>query len=165
MIGREELLGLLEQSGVRFACEYHEQVINMAESGALKLSLEGARCKNLLLQDKRAHHYLVMTTADKSLELSAAARTLGSKRLSFASADRLFGVLGVRPGSLSPLALVNDSSSKVHLVIDEELRCESAFLLHPLDSTATVALTRQDLEAFLDNIAHPPTWTVLEARV
>jgi Ala-tRNA(Pro) deacylase len=164
MIGREELLGLLEQSGVRFACEYHEQVINMAESGALKLSLKGARCKNLLLQDKRGHHYLVMTAADKSLELSVLARTLGSKRLSFAPADHLFGLLGVRRGSLSPLALVNDTSSKVHLVIDKELRRESAFLLHPLDSSATVALTRRDLEAFVDRTAHPPAWTVLEGR-
>ena len=164
MIGREELLGLLDKSGVRFACEYHGQVTNMAESGALRLSLEGVRCKNLLLQDKRGHHYLVVTTANKSLKLSALAMALGSKRLSFASADSLFRLLGVRPGSLSPFALVNDTLSTIHLVVDEELRRESNFHFHPLDSTATIALSRQDLEAFLDSIEHPPRWTFLEGR-
>jgi len=164
MIGKEELLELLKKRGVQFACEYHERVTNMVESGALKLSLEGVRCKNLLLQDKQGDHYLVMTTAEKSLDLSALAKTLGSKRLSFASADNLLQLLGVHPGSLSPMALVNDPVSTIHLVVDEELRRESNFLLHPLDSTATLALTRRDLEAFLDSIAHPPRWTFLAAR-
>ncbi len=164
MLGREGLLGLLEQKGVPFACEHHEQVLNMAESAELKLSLEGVRCKNLLLQDKQGQHYLVVTTPDKSLDLTAVAETCGSKRLSFASADRLATVLGVRSGSLSPLALVNDTAGNVHLVIDKDLSEESVFLLHPLDNTATVALTKPDLEAFLDGIGHPPAWKVLKAR-
>jgi len=164
MLGKEELLELLEQQGVRFACEHHEQVLNMAESAELTLSLTGVRCKNLLLQDKKGQHYLVVTTPEKSLDLVAAAEAFGSKRLSFASADRLATVLGVRPGSLSPLALVNDSAGKVCLVIDEDLSREPVFLLHPMDSTATVALSKPDLEAFLRSIDHPPAWKVLRAR-
>ncbi|MFX1688230.1 YbaK/EbsC family protein [Paraburkholderia sp. A2RI-6] len=120
MIGRDELLTLLEEQEVPFECEDHEQVLNMAESGALKLSLDGARCKNLLFQDKQGGLYLVVTTAHKSLDVSAVAKTLNSKRLSFASADRLFDLLGVRPGSLSPLALVNDRAHDVRLVIDDD---------------------------------------------
>lgn len=164
MIGRDALLALLEQQNVPFQCEYHEQVLNMAESGALALSLEGARCKNLLLQDKQENVYLVVTTAHKSLDLSAVAKTLGSKRLSFASAERLFELLGVRPGSLSPLALVNDPARKVRLVIDEALAHEAVFLFHPLDSSATVALARQDFDAFLQHIGHAPAWHALGAR-
>jgi len=164
MLGREELIGLLEQNGIPFACENHEQVLNMAESGELKLSLEGARCKNLLLHDKQGKHFLIMTTADKALDLSALARTLSSKRLSFVSADQLFTMLGVRPGSLSPLALVNDTSSKVRLVIDEDLSQEPVFLLHPLDNTATVALSGRDLEAFLCSVDHTPAWMALAGR-
>ncbi|QRR08142.1 prolyl-tRNA synthetase associated domain-containing protein [Burkholderia sp. MS455] len=164
MIERDELLELLEQRHVPFACEYHEPVFNMAESGALNLSLAGARCKNLLLQDKLGALYLVVTTAQKSLDLSAVARTLNSKRLSFVSADRLFGLLGVRPGSLSPLALINDHARNVRLVIDEDLAHERIFLFHPLDSTATIALSRRDFEVFLHGIGHAPSWQALGAR-
>jgi Ala-tRNA(Pro) deacylase len=164
MIERDELLRLLEQQDVPFECEYHEQVLNMAESGELELSLDGARCKNLLLQDKQGGLYLVVTTAHKSLDLAAVAQTLNSKRLSFASADRLFELLGVRPGSLSPLALVNDRSGNVSLVIDNDLAHEPVFLFHPLESTATIALSKQDLEDFLQRIGHAPSWHVLGAR-
>ncbi|WP_185646604.1 prolyl-tRNA synthetase associated domain-containing protein [Burkholderia sp. Bp9143] len=161
---KDELLDLLEQQGVPFECEHHEQVLNMAESGTLDLSLVGARCKNLLLQDKQGNSYLVVTTAEKSLDLRAVAGTLDSKRLSFASADRLFELLGVRPGSLSPLALVNDPACRVRLVIDAELADEQTFLFHPLDSTATVALSRHDFERFLHDIDHAPAWHILVAR-
>lgn len=155
---------LLEQKGVPFTCEHHDQVLNMAESGQLKLSLAGVRCKNLLLQDKRGQHYLVVTTPDKSLDLGAVAGALGSKRLSFASAERLATVLGIGPGSLSPLALINDVAGNVDLVIDQDLSQEPVFLLHPLDNTATVALTKSDLEVFLEHIGHPATWRLLKGR-
>ncbi|WP_321812843.1 MULTISPECIES: prolyl-tRNA synthetase associated domain-containing protein [unclassified Burkholderia] len=164
MMERNELLELLDRQNVSFECEHHEQVLNMAESGALALSLVGARCKNLLLQDKQGGLYLVVTTAHKSLDLHAVANTLGSKRLSFASAERLFDLLGVRPGSLSPLALVNDAALSVSLVIDKDLANEAIFLFHPLDSTATIALSRQDFETFLEYIDHAPSWHVLGAR-
>ncbi|MDR3098594.1 MAG: prolyl-tRNA synthetase associated domain-containing protein [Paraburkholderia sp.] len=164
MIQRDGLLRLLEQQDVPFEYECHEQVLNMAESGALKLSLDGARCKNLLLQDKQGGLYLVVTTAHKSLDLSAAAKTLNSKRLSFASADRLFDQLGVRPGSLSPLALVNDHAHNIHLVIDNDLAHEPVFLFHPLDSAATIALSRRNLDDFLQRIGHAPSWHALEAK-
>jgi Ala-tRNA(Pro) deacylase len=164
MMERDELLNLLEQRDVPFECEYHEPVLNMAESGALKLSLAGARCKNLLLQDKLGALYLVVTTAQKSLDLSALAKTLNSKRLSFVSADRLFSLLGIRTGSLSPLALINDDACNVRPVIDEDLAHERVFLFHPLDSTATIALSRRDFEEFLQSIDHAPSWEALGAR-
>ncbi|MXN77750.1 prolyl-tRNA synthetase associated domain-containing protein [Burkholderia sp. 4701] len=161
---RDELLELLERQNVSFECEHHEQVLNMADSGALTLSLVGARCKNLLLQDKQGGLYLIVTTAHKVLDLRAVASTLGSKRLSFASAERLYDLLGVRAGSLSPLALVNDPACNVRLVIDEDLANEAVFLFHPLDSTATIALSRQDFAAFLQHIDHAPSWRALGAR-
>src|SRR5215475_10277561 len=110
MLGKDEVLKLLEDRDIQFSCEEHDPVLNMAESGMLTLSVEGARCKNLLLQDKKGHYFLIVTTAAKSLELAAIAETIGSKRLSFASADALFELLGIRAGSLSPLALVNDET-------------------------------------------------------
>ncbi|WP_175870807.1 prolyl-tRNA synthetase associated domain-containing protein [Burkholderia sp. BCC0397] len=158
------MLELLETRDVAFKCERHRQVLNMAESGALALSLDGARCKNLLLQDKQGGCYLIVTVADKSVDLRAMAGTLNSKRLSFASPERLHDLLGVRPGSLSPLALVNDRDGKVRLVIDTDLADEPVFLFHPLDSAATIALSRRDFEHFLQGIGHVPSWQSLRAQ-
>lgn len=164
MLGKAELLALLEERGLPVTCEQHETVLNMAESGKLMLSLSGARCKNLLLQDKRGRCFLVVTTASKSLDLVATAEVLRSKRLSFASADKLFDLLGVRAGSLSPFALVNDDEQRISLVIDAELAEERVFLFHPLESDTTASIARNDLDVFLASIQHQPSWVELRAR-
>jgi Ala-tRNA(Pro) deacylase len=164
MLGKDELLNLLEQSDIPFFCEEHDSVLNMAESEKLTLSLDGVRCKNLLLQDKKDHHFLVVTTATKSLDLSAVAAALGSKRLSFASPDKLFKLLGIRTGSLSPLALVNDEARCVRLVIDSDLAGESTFLFHPLENNASVSVSRAALDDFLASVGHPADWLVLAGR-
>ncbi|WP_107312234.1 prolyl-tRNA synthetase associated domain-containing protein [Burkholderia metallica] len=164
MLGKDEVLKLLEESEIPFSCEEHESVLNMAESGMLMLSVVGARCKNLLLQDKKGHYFLVVTTATKSLELAGVSETLGRKRLSFASSDKLFELLGIRTGSLSPLALVNDGAKRVRLVIDAELTGESVFLFHPLENNASVSLSRSGLDRFLCGIEHSAEWLPLAAR-
>jgi Ala-tRNA(Pro) deacylase len=165
MPGKDDLLKLLSNQDIPFAFEEHDSVLNMAESEKLTLALEGARCKNLLLQDKRGHYFLVVTTATKSLDLSAVAETLGSKRLSFASADRLFELLGIRTGSLSPLALINDEQKHVRLVIDTDLSEEPDFIFHPLENSASVSLSRVGLEQFLSCIDHQADWAQLGARL
>ena len=164
VLGKNELLKLLEEWQIPFLCEEHDAVLNMSESGMLTLSLAGARCKHLLLKDKNDHYFLVVTTATKSLDLAELAAALGSKRLSFASADKLFELLGIRTGSLSPLALINDEAGRVRLVIDADLSGEESFLFHPLENNATVWLSRAGLETFLRTIEHPADWLRACAR-
>ena len=164
MPGKNEVLKLLEESEIPFSCEEHDSVLNMAESGKLTLAVEGARCKNLLLQDKKGQYFLIVTTAAKSLDLAGLSETLGSKRLSFASADRLFALLGIRTGALSPLALINDEAKQVRLVIDAELASEATFLFHPLENNASVSLSRSALDSFLRSIEHLADWLPLAAR-
>ncbi|WP_208457139.1 hypothetical protein, partial [Burkholderia gladioli] len=48
--------------------------------------------------------------------------------------------------------------------LNAELAGEAVFLLHPLDNSATVALSRANLEAFLRSIDHAPAWLALKAR-
>ncbi|MBN3723841.1 prolyl-tRNA synthetase associated domain-containing protein [Burkholderia sp. Ac-20379] len=165
MLGKDEVLTWLRQRGIPFAYEQHDAVLNMAESGLLTLTLDGARCKNLLLQDKKGQYFLVVTTSNKALDLSGAAEAIGSKRLSFASGDTLFELLGIRTGSLSPLALVNDAARRVRLILDADLEGEPVFLFHPLENTASVALARAAFEAFLAGLERPVEWLALPARV
>lgn len=165
MLGKNDLLTRLEEWKIPFSCEEHEPILNMAESSTLVLDLSGARCKNLLLQDKKGHYFLVVTTAEKSLDLGMLSETLGCKRLSFASADKLFELLGIRTGSLSPFALINDEAKKVRLCVDIDLADESDFLFHPLENNASVLLSRNGLDSFLAAIDHPAQWLKLVARV
>ncbi|WP_133791781.1 prolyl-tRNA synthetase associated domain-containing protein [Paraburkholderia silvatlantica] len=164
MFGKYDLLDFLEREAIPYIHEEHDPVLNMSDSGRLALSLEGARCKNLLLQDKKGNHFLVVTTATKSLDLAAASIVLESKRLSFASADKLWDLLGIRAGALSPFALLNDSGKKVRLVIDDELSGQQIFLFHPLENNSSVSITQATLEDFLARIGHSADWLPLPGR-
>jgi Ala-tRNA(Pro) deacylase len=89
---------------------------------------------------------------------------LGSKRLSFASADRLLEILGVRAGALSPLALINDEENKIKLVIDQELADELAFIFHPIENDASISLSRSGLDSYLSSIGRSAIWLMLAGR-
>ena len=164
MLNSAGLLDELKLLGIDYAIEHHEQIFTMADSEALDLSLDGMRCKNLLLRDRKGNHYLVMTTAEKSVDLAQLSKALGCGRLSLASRERLYELLGVLPGALSPLALTNDDQGHVALVIDVEVKSASHYVLHPLDSGASLQLSKDSLERFLAANQHDISWVAIEAR-
>ena len=66
--------------------------------------------------------------------------------------DRLEKYLGVKQGSVTPFALMNDTEHAVEFFIDKNLsRCKSMGI-HPLENTATVFISFKDLDKFLWNL-------------
>jgi Ala-tRNA(Pro) deacylase len=164
MFDKIAFLAFLDSRKIPFSCEDHPPVFNMSDSENLSLSIHGVHCKNLLLKNKTGDYFLVVTTATKSLDLTSAAVILESKRLSFASADSLYGLLGVRPGALSPFALVNDAERKVRLVMDLELADELAFIFHPIENNASISISRVGLDMYLSDIGREATWLAFSGR-
>lgn len=132
--------------------------MTVAESERLVPPLPGAKTKNLFLRDKKgARHFLVTVPAARAVDLHALGAALDTGRLGFASAERLQRHLGVTPGSVSLLALVNDAAGAVEFAIDRSLWQASAVQAHPLINTATLVLTHADLEQFLRATGHVPS--------
>lgn len=82
----------------------------------------------------------------------------GVAGLSLCSAHTLREYLGVAPGALSPLALINDGARAVELIIDDSLRNVSRMLFHPPLNTSTVALARDDSHRFLGVVGREPRY-------
>jgi Ala-tRNA(Pro) deacylase len=135
----------------------HPPVMTVAESEQLVPPLPGAKTKNLFLRDKKGlRHLLVTVPHDLAVDLDALGMQLGVGRLGFASADRLMKYLGITPGSVSLLALVNDSAGAVEFVIDRRLWEADAVHAHPLVNTATLVVRHEELERFLAATGHSP---------
>jgi Ala-tRNA(Pro) deacylase len=129
--------------------------MTVAESERLVPPLPGAKSKNLFLRDKKgARHFLVTVRHDLSVDLDALGMALGAGRLGFASADRLAKHLGVTPGSVSLLALLNDTAGAVEFVIDRRLWEAPAVHAHPLVNTATLVIPHDALERFVAATGH-----------
>ena len=76
-------------------------------------------------------------------------RLIGAGKLSFASEERLEKYLKVKPGSVTPLALMNDTEHAVEFFIDKDVTRAKSVGVHPLENTATVFLSYKDLDKFL----------------
>ena len=135
----------------------HSPVMTVEQSERLVPKLPGAKTKNLFLRNKKGdRHFLITVPHDLAVDLNALGARLGAGRLGFASAERLQQHLGITPGSVSLLALVNDRERAVEFVIDRTLWEAGAIQAHPLVNTATMCLTHADLERFLAATGHPP---------
>ena len=131
-----------------FTCE--EELQHVPESGA-------ARTKNLFLRDRRARrHLLLVTTCAKSVSIAAFADIAEADRLSFASPERLKRYLGVEPGAVTVLGLINDTERAVELFFDTEVWAAPSIHAHPLRNDATLVLSHDGLERFLAATGHLP---------
>ena len=147
----------LARHGIEVERHEHPAVFTVEESLRLVPSLPGAKTKNLFLRDKKgAMHFLVTVPYDLSVDLGALADRLEVKGLGLASPERLLKHLGITPGSVSLLALVNDEAKAVQAVIDRRLWEAEAIHAHPLVNTATMVIPHAQLERFLAATGHSP---------
>lgn len=118
--------------------------------------LPGLGVKNLFIKDAGKQYWLVVLPADRSVDTKILAATIGSKRISFGSAEDLVRILGVEPGSVTPLAMINDAERQVRLVLDQGMMAAEAVLVHPLVNTATLIMAPADLLRFLGHCGVTP---------
>ncbi|MBO1518632.1 prolyl-tRNA synthetase associated domain-containing protein [Oceanisphaera pacifica] len=144
----------------------HPPLFNCDEADRLLLERPGTRLKNLFLRDNYGRrHALLLTKPDKQVDLKALSSQLGWSRIGFASAERLDKYLGVAPGHVSVLALINDANAQaVELWLDNDLSEGDDFHCHPLRNTATVLLSKVDLARFAEHTGHTPQWIDVPER-
>jgi Ala-tRNA(Pro) deacylase len=80
------------------------------------------------------------------MDLKLLSKQIGSTSLSFASEERLYKYLGLKPGSVSPFGLINDMERNVIVLIHRELLGKSIVNFHPNVNTATIGVSYLDLE-------------------
>ena len=120
------------------------------------MSLPGAHTKSLFLNNRDGSMVLVVAKDDTRVNLKALAKRLAAGRFSFGKGEQLEAVLGVPPGSVTPLALINASAAGVKVVVDKALLDFAEVNCHPLENTATTRLTTQDLIRFIKACGHEP---------
>ncbi len=137
----------------------HPPVFTCEEADRLVPHLPAAKTKNLFLRDKKGRrHFLAVVGYEKVVDLLALSALLGVSKLSLASPERLKRYLGVDPGAVTILGVVNDLEKSVEVIVDEDLWRSEAFRCHPLVNTSTLVISREDLKRLLRITGH-------EARV
>ncbi len=156
-VSSDALLARLQAWGLTYVLHDHVPLRTVEDAKAVEAAMvvEGEhafRVKNLYLRDKKKRNYLVTLEQDREIDLKALAAQLGAGNLSFGSADRLMQNLGIRPGAVSPLAMVTGAAAGVRFVMDAAVKDAAKIYMHPLVNDRTVAMDVSDLWVFFEKI-------------
>ena len=136
LFDRTALEAWLTDHAVSFHTVEHPAVFRVEEGLDLKADLPGAHTKNLFLKDKKGRLWLISARQDTTIDLKRTPAAIGSDRLSFGSEALMQETLGVRPGSVTALGLINDRAARVTFVLDRRLWDADLVNFHPLTNTA-----------------------------
>lgn len=128
----------------------HEPIMTVADGTHLYDVMPGMHTRNMFLKDKSGALVLVTLPDKLQIDLKKLAVLLGLKRFSFASADLLHQVLGVRPGSVTPLAILNDHARVVKLVLDQTMMAAEIINVHPMINDQTIGFAPRDFLRVLE---------------
>jgi Ala-tRNA(Pro) deacylase len=153
----EEFLSFIDANQFEYERLEHSAVFTCEEADRYHAGVEAVHTKNLFLCDKKKRHfYLVVTACEKTVRLDELSARFGLSHLRFASEENLEKFLGVGKGAVTMMGLVNDSEHRVALWIDREIWEGKRFLCHPLVNTATLVLSKAELERFFMLTGHAP---------
>ncbi len=160
------LCRFLDQTGIGYRRYDHPAVFTCEEAARLvPAEANGVHTKNLFLRDRKGkRHWLLVTDCAKPVDLKAIGPSIGADGLSLGSPERLARHLGVTPGAVTLLALVNDPDRTVELLIDREVWGGQALRAHPLVNTATLVIARDEVARFLERTGHQPRVITVPAR-
>jgi Ala-tRNA(Pro) deacylase len=152
----DELFARFAELGIVTKTYTHPPLFTVEESQRLRGNLPGGHCKSLFFKDRKDKYWLVVTSEDRPVDIKTLEGRIGSARLSFARPERLMEVLGVKPGSVTPFALINDTERQVAVVLDKAMLAHDPLNYHPLHNEATTAIAPADLVKFIEACGHKP---------
>ena len=154
---RRKLWAFLAELGITYQNYDHEPIFTVDEGASVKATLPpGGHSKSLFLKDKSGALFLAVALAETRVDLTALSKRVAKGRLSFAKPDLLLEVLGVTPGSVTPFSLMNDQAHRVSPLIDEALMGYDPVYFHPLENTASTAISPENLLSFVRACGHAP---------
>jgi Ala-tRNA(Pro) deacylase len=153
---RAQLFAFLDAHGIAHRTTEHQPVFRVAEGEAIKAAIPGGHSKNLFLKDAKGQLWLLSALGESVIDLKRLPAAIGSARLSFGSPERLQAALGVTPGSVTALALINDPQHAVRFVIDPALLAAEPLNFHPLSNDATTSISREGFLRFLAALGRTP---------
>lgn len=154
---------LLDKLGIEYWCTDHEPADTMEVCLERAAVLDTRICKNLFLCNRQeTNFYLLCMPADKQFKTSVVSGQLGVSRLHFAEERYMESFLGLHPGSVSVLGLMNDCKNNVRLLIDNDILKQEYFACHPCINTSSLKFKTNELfEKLLPAIQHLPTFLEL----
>ena len=137
---KDDIINLLKFKKIEFDIVEHEPFFSVSDSQKYRNKIKGSHSKNLFLKNKKNNFFLISCEENENINLKKISKSLGLGNVSFAKQELLFSYLKIKPGSVSPFALLNDQNNEVIFYLEKKLY-ESEFInFHPLENIFTITL-------------------------
>ena len=127
----------------------HKPVSTVKEALFIEETMNGEGVKNLFLKNANHNYYLYVIKSNKRADLKALANYLNSSKLYFGNEVELNKYLGLKPGAVSLLGIINDSG-KVKIIIDSDL-VGKRLLMHPNINTVTLSIAYNNVLKIIED--------------
>lgn len=156
---------VLDELAIPYERFEHDAARTMADCSVFDAGKQAAHCKNLFLTNRQGtRFYLMLVVGDKPFQTSRISRQLGVSRLSFGTAEQLMETLGVTPGAVTPMGLIQDTQHQVHVLLDRDIANWEDLIVHPNVNTASLILKTADLLRLIAHFANSVTYVEVEAE-
>ena len=147
-----ELIELLKKENYSITVHQHEALFTVQDSKKLRGEIKGAHSKNLFLKNKKNKFFLLTCEEADKIDLKKISKALELGNTSFAREEYLDKYLKIKPGSVSPFALLNDEESQVDFYLEQTLHKSKFINFHPLINTFTITIeTDRFIEFMIEN--------------
>lgn len=160
-MNKTETYQYLTEYNIVYEVSEHKAVFNMEEAESLDLPYPECDAKNLFIRDdKKQNYYLITVKGDKRVDLKEFRKEHGLRALSFASPEELSAVMGLIPGAVTPLGILNDVERRVHFYLDKSF-IGGKIGVHPNDNTATIWMQADELMDLIKKHGNAAEYTEL----
>lgn len=155
IMDKQKTYEFLKEHHINYENYDHRPVCTVEEMGQVEIPYKNKVLKNLFLRDdKNRNYYLVSLAVHKQVDLKSLSAQIKSRRLSFCNEQQLGEILSLKPGSVTPLGILNNEQKNVIMVFDSDLKGETVGV-HPMENTATVFLQFEALLSIIQGHGNP----------
>ena len=149
MLSVSEFINILKQKNYNFELHKHKPLFTVEESKKLRGKIKGSHSKNLFFKNKKNNFFLISCEESQDINIKKISKSLNLGNISFAKEEYLLSYLGIKPGSVSPFALLNNKENNVSFFLEKKLY-ESEFInFHPLINEATITMKTSEFVKFM----------------
>ncbi len=150
------LLKKLKEWHIAYKNYCHKPLFTVEEAKSTHEQIPGAHTKTLFLRSKKDKFILVAMLDDQRLNLKEFNIEEIGKGFSMAKEEELLSILHLKPGHVTPFALMHPAAKNVTVVLDEELLDRGEVNFHPLQNNMTTTVESAGLIQFIKNCGFIP---------
>ena len=136
---KKEIYSYLNEKKIWHEITEHKAVYNMADLADVEIPYLEGDAKNIFIRDDKKKNFYLIT-------LKTFRTVYETRPLSFVSENDMVKMIGLHPGSVTPLGILNDEERIIKVYIDKCLLDGQGIIgVHPNDNTATVWIKTNDL--------------------